>query len=144
MDRKASTLLQMLSILQGDFHSTPRAGEATGGGNRDKSGDGGAKTIGVGGEDDSGISMHVLMEEGGTFVEEEGIGGDIDTRTTMHEAMEEGGTWTEKKRVGGDVDTGAAIHEHMKMGGTIIEEEAVDPTTFATSQFVWPCYKPTA
>jgi hypothetical protein len=90
--------------------------------------------------------MHEPMEEGGTFVEEEGIGGDVDTGTAMHEAMEEGGTWDEKDWVGGDVDTGAAMHEPMEEGGTIVEEEvapAADPTTNATSPFVWPCYKPT-
>jgi len=59
----------------------------------------------------------------------------------MHEAMEEGGTFVEVGREGSDV--GAAMQEHMEWRGTIIEEEIVDPTTFATYQFVWSGFRST-
>jgi hypothetical protein len=119
LDGKTSTLLQLLSTLQGACHSTPGEGDATGGGNEDDTGDGGEDDTGVGGDDDTGASMHEPMEEGGTIVEEEGVGGDVDTGAAMHEAMEEGGTMVEEEGVGGDVDTGAAMHEPMEEGGTI-------------------------
>jgi hypothetical protein len=80
MDGKASTLLQMLSTLQGVYHSTPGAGEAAAEGNRGDSGDGGADAIGVGDEDDSGLAMHMAMDEGGTPVEEEVLGDDVRCR----------------------------------------------------------------
>jgi hypothetical protein len=142
MDGNASTLLQILSTLYGVYHSTVGVGEATVEGNKGDSRDGGAYATGVGDKDDSGLSMHMAMDEGSTPVEEEVSGDDVDTETTMHEAMEESGTLVKVGREEGDM--GATVHKHIELGGTIVKEEVVYPMTFSTSQFIWPCFRPIA
>jgi hypothetical protein len=79
LDEKTSTLLQLLSNLQGTCLSTPGESDTIGDGNKDDTGAGGADDIGVGGDNNTGAAMHEPMEEEGTIVEEEGDGGDVKT-----------------------------------------------------------------
>jgi hypothetical protein len=116
MDGKASTLLQMLSTLQGACHSHQEQAKPQGEETETTQGMEEQTLQGLAAKMIQALPCTCPWKREGHLSKRKGLEATSTQELTMHEAMEEGGTWAEEEGWEATSTQGAAMHEHMEDG----------------------------